>query len=163
MKFFYSMTLFTLLFLVSFFISRNLLAQPMVRFLGEGETINWRTAPTLEPIRFDCGPPTSEELIGWKDFFGMVRPLITDERIYDMSHWARKEMLDFRFVPSIPLSLERYGCNEQYIIYRSKITDLPSHSPVVFRYLEAYILGVSMLNYFAPNELIVTIGGHTEE
>ncbi|HPM81566.1 MAG TPA: endonuclease/exonuclease/phosphatase family protein, partial [Candidatus Anammoximicrobium sp.] len=78
----------------------------------------------------------------WKTRTPTVRSLLTPERVRSLSRWAAKQMEGYTTVPPLEKAqLYPVAANEEQgtILLESTIDTLPAHSPLVTRWLKAFV------------------------
>ena len=114
-------------------------------------------------MSYRCRDITNKELDEWEDVYSFVTDLVSDELAKKLSRWAVTETESYVYSPKPTTPLTVFKCNGDTIVYETTLDSLPSHSPIVFRYLKAYIVGVNFENRFLPNAIILTIRGERFE
>ena len=150
---------FLLLFsLVLGFIAFPVMAQPSIYHLPEMEPLPITHLGELDET---CSV-TEEEQDRWQQTYDFVTGTIDTKLIVSLSRWAIEETKGFVYEPQ-PTLLNTWGCNDQYVLYSSQLAELPSHHPLVRRYLMVFIVGVREPGYFLPNGFYITIRGEKFE
>lgn len=78
----------------------------------------------------------------WRKKVSSFEPFINAETVKSLSLWAKKEMETYDSMPSlkdiefIPIHISDRG----KVVYESTVDTLPTHSPIVTRWLKVYIL-----------------------
>lgn len=82
--------------------------------------------------------------------------------VQGLSQWAQKEMLNYTSVSSLDsVLLLPIRCKSPYIVSEALVDTLPSHSPIVTRWLKVYIIYNSDLQQLL--RVIITIRGELLE
>lgn len=109
--------------------------------------------PEMEQIPgFDGGTPckpgdfaedVAKALADWAAKRPSIQPLVTPRAVRDLSRWARKQMEDYRRVPPLdkvafqPMAFHQEA---RRLVLEGTLDTLPSHSPLVTRWLKLYLL-----------------------
>ena len=79
----------------------------------------------------------------WKRNIPTVREHLTPQRVRDLSRWARKEMENYSTVPDlkeVALRPVHVDAERHKLVLESTVDTLPTHSPLVTRWLKVYVL-----------------------
>ncbi|MBM4034114.1 MAG: hypothetical protein FJ291_20365 [Planctomycetes bacterium] len=109
--------------------------------------------PEMEPIAgLDGGTPCKPEEFAadvakaqadWAAKRPGIEPLVTAQKVRELSRWAKKEMQEYRRVPSLAKVAFRpaYLHKEAgHLVLEGTADTLPTHSPLVTRWLKVYLL-----------------------
>ena len=135
-------------------------AEPRVSFVPEMDALPLEEYGALR----DDYQVSAEESAGWSQIFPFVsRDLVSDQKVKDLSRWARGEMKTYHFKPGAVPELVAYGFNQNVVVYAATLDRLPSAHPSVVRLLKIYVVGLNENHQFLPNHLIMTIRGERLE
>lgn len=79
----------------------------------------------------------------WKRRIAWVSRHVTPELARSLSRWARPQMQQYRVVPPLAkstLKLVRRNPRRNKLVYEATVDTLPSHAPLVTRWLKVYLL-----------------------
>jgi hypothetical protein len=109
--------------------------------------------PEMEPLPgFDGGTPCKPEefaddvakaLADWAAKRAAIEPLITPQKVRELSRWAQKQMEQYTRVPPLdkaaftPVSLHK---DARRLVLEGTVDTLPTHSQLVTRWLKVYLL-----------------------
>ena len=96
----------------------------------------------------------------WNTKKTFISELLNPHLIISLSRWAQKEMSQYHGRPrldTIQFIPIRYNNRFQRIVYESTVDSLPSHSPIVKRWLKVYVIFDKITD--AISEAIITIRG----
>jgi hypothetical protein len=78
----------------------------------------------------------------WKEQIPEVKRQLTPERVRSLSRWAKTQMDDYRTVPDpdkLVLQPRGVGPDRQRLLLEGTLDTLPTHSPLVTRWLKVYV------------------------
>lgn len=100
----------------------------------------------------------------WKARIPGIKGQVTPEQVRSLSRWAKKQMEDYRGVPALDqVTLHPHGMDTDHrqLVLEGTLDTLPSHSPLVTRWLKVYVL------YDLPgrsiSRIVITIRGERLE
>lgn len=136
-------------------------AEPAITTVPEMQRI-----PALEASAADRSPPKKPPLAfvrAWKPLAPRVAKLLTPALVRSLSRWAKKEMERYARVPPVerPTFTVDRVTPEGTLVLAARLDTLPSHSPIVTRWLE-------LVATFDPSRNVIsnvwiTIRGQAEE
>lgn len=159
----YSKLFLVLLAWISIFQSGSGYSQPVIQFVSEVDNITWKTLHEPEDFSDECRDVTEAEQVSWQGIFPRIIRMIDTERIVELSRWAIEETKGFELEFTEIPRMEIHQCQDQDIVYKVRLATLPSHVPIVYRFLDVYILGKEYMSLFLPNEFVFTIRGFVLE
>jgi hypothetical protein len=89
--------------------------------------------------------------------------LITDQLVVNLSRWAVAETRSYHYQPALAPDLNCFEKDGKVNVYQVTLDELPSHHPLVRRYLKAYLRGPQVEGVLAVNQIVITIQGEREE
>jgi|GEM_PF-1825023 len=119
----------------------NVCLVPEMGYIPELRVWKWCSA--------DTEPAATKKLAElWPTEAARLRPIVTPGLTRRLSRWARPQMEGYRSVPSLdkvrfqPVATDRKNDGDRlnYIVFRGQVDTLPTHSPLVTRWLEVYVL-----------------------
>ena len=97
---------------------------------------------TNQDWKHDCSqelPPTFYQT--WTNIVDYTKEHISSDEIIELSRWAKKEMEGYHYSPSIkPAGFYHKGCTDKQTVYSTRLDYLPSHSPLVTRFIEMFVV-----------------------
>jgi hypothetical protein len=97
----------------------------------------------------------------WDRCAASVLPQVTPQKVRELSRWAKKQMENYRQVKGSPVAFRAAFATPGQLVAWTILEVLPSHSPVVTRWLKLYV------TYDAAADRItrvsVTIRGEAQE
>lgn len=95
-----------------------------------------------------CGPgefaeDVAKALTDWAGKRRSVQRLITAQRVRELSRWALKQMAAYRRVPplqAVAFKPIAHHAEARRLVLEGVVDTLPSHSPLVTRWLKVYLL-----------------------
>jgi hypothetical protein len=111
----------------------------MVPEMEKIEGIDGGTA--CKPEEF--APDVAKALADWATKRPTIEPLVTAEKVRELSRWAKKEMQEYRRVPPLArVTLRPVSFHKEagHLVLEGTVGTLPTHSPLVTRWLKLYLL-----------------------
>ncbi len=120
------------------------------------------TWTACEPTAFP--EATRRVAAAWPAIARQVQPNVTPAVVRRLSKYARTQMEGYRKVPSLA-AVKLYPCTQHregaLVVFTGRVDVLPTHSPIVQRWLEVYVLYHSATD--AVERVTVTVRGQVEE
>ena len=132
-----------------------------IHFLPEMEVIEIERA---ENWTWNCPSNISDSFdLEWANLIEKVKNKVSSEKVRELSLWAKDEMKNYEYYPSImPFGFSTLGCTDSKIAYSTNLDYLPSHSPLVTRKLQVIVVA-DIDSSIEESEVFVTIRGQVEE
>ncbi len=106
----------------------------------------------------------AKALADWAAKRASVEPLITAQKVRELSRWAKKQMAAYRRVPPLDKAAFRpafYHKDARRLVLEGVLDTLPTHSHLVTRWLKVYLLYDQSTQ--AIVKVAVTIRGELQE
>ena len=100
----------------------------------------------------------------WYGEYEYAEKHITPEKVQSLSRWAQEQMKGYRSVPSlsnVTFKLIGKSSRENALVFENTLDTLPSHHPLVTRWLKIFLLYNKERNRIT--QIIVTIRGERLE
>ncbi|MBF0359893.1 MAG: hypothetical protein HQK49_02725 [Oligoflexia bacterium] len=95
----------------------------------------------------------------WDNLYQWISSQIKSNDVKRLSLWAQEEMQNYNYIPkAVKTEINLVGCRGKYVVFESTLDDLPSHHPLVVRWLKTYIV-TSAPNLLFENYIVVTVRG----
>jgi hypothetical protein len=79
----------------------------------------------------------------WKDTAAKIQKQLTPEKVRTLSRWAKPQMEKYNAVPALDkvrIATAGISADKKSIVFEGTIDTLPTHSPLVTRWLKVYFI-----------------------